>query len=196
MNELLLPLILFSFSMCATPGPNNMMLTASGANFGFRRTIPHLLGIEFGMLFMLLACAFGLGVLFETFPLFQKLLKILCLCYLFYLSYKIALSSRGKVTNKEAKPLRLYQAALFQLVNPKAVIMAVSVMTSFTLAGSQYYQSVLLILIVFGLTCILSISLWAGFGTVIGRFLKSDKSFRVFNVAMGLLTASSALLVL
>lgn len=196
MNELLIPLILFSFSMCATPGPNNMMLTASGANFGFRRTIPHLLGIEFGMLFMLIACAFGLGLLFETFPLFQQLLKAVCLGYLFYLSYRIALSGRSNVTTKDAEPLRLYQAALFQLVNPKAVMMAVSVMTSFTLAGSQYYQSVLLILVVFSVVCLLSISMWAGFGTVIGKFIKGERAFRVFNVAMGLLTASSALQVL
>ncbi len=194
MEQIILPLTLFALSMCITPGPNNMMLTASAANFGFKRTIPHLLGIEVGLLFMFFLCAFGLGLLFEQVPVVQSVMKYCSIGYLLYLSVRIALSKRSAGDGYQqgaGKPLNIYQAALFQLVNPKAFLMAITAMSTFSIAGQDYYLSVTLIMVVFGVVCIPSISVWAGFGTVIGKVLKDERAFRVFNVCMGVLTASS-----
>ncbi len=193
MGDLIFPLVVFALSMCITPGPNNIMLTASGANFGFRRTIPHILGVECGLLFMFGLSGFGLGVLFASFPLLQTILKYISISYLFYLSARIAMSKRGDGQTPGSQPLKMYQAALFQLVNPKVFLMALTAMSTFSLSGGEYCRSVLLIILIFGLVCMPAVSVWAGFGTIIGRFLKNERSFRIFNIAMGILTASSVL---
>lgn len=192
-----LPLTLFALSMCATPGPNNMMLTASGANFGFNRTIPHIQGIEVGLVGMFILSGFGLGLLFQALPTVQKLLKVASIFYLFYLSWKIATSApKSAESGTVGKPLNLMQAALFQMVNPKVMVMAISAMSTFSISGEEYSASVIRIVVVFGLVCIPAISVWAGFGTLIGSFLKGAKSLRTFNILMGSLTASSVYMML
>nr|WP_319492886.1 LysE family translocator [uncultured Desulfobacter sp.] len=196
MKELLLPVSLFALSMCITPGPNNMMLTASGANFGFRRTIPHILGIEFGLLLMFALNAAGLGLAFKTFPILQSMLKIVSVGYLFYLAIRIAFSKPVKIsTNTQAKPLSFLEAAAFQMVNPKVLMMALTAMSTFSIAGNHYNLSVSLIIAIFGLVCIPSIALWAGFGVLIGRTLKGRKSHTAFNLLMSGLTAGSVILI-
>lgn len=191
MENLIVPLSLFALSMCITPGPNNIMLTASGANFGFRRTIPHILGVEIGLLLMFVLSGLGLGLLFENYPFLQQIVKYCSISYLFYLSVRIAFAKRGNDKKESTRPLRIYQAALFQLINPKVLLMAITAMSTFSLSGGDYYKSVGTIIIVFGLVCMPAVSVWAGFGTIIGRVLKGEKTLRVFNVSMGLLTASS-----
>lgn len=167
------------------------MLTASGANFGFRRTIPHILGVEFGLLLMFVFSGFGLGVLFESFPFLQQVLKYCSISYLFYLSVRIAFAKRGGDKKETTQPLKIYQATLFQLINPKVLLMAITAMSTFSLTGGDYYKSVGTIIVVFGLVCMPAVSVWAGFGTIIGRVLRGERSLRIFNVFMGILTASS-----
>jgi threonine/homoserine/homoserine lactone efflux protein len=196
MQTLLFPLMAFAIACCITPGPNNMMLTASGANFGFVKTIPHILGIVFGMVVMYVVAALGLGTLFTLYPQVQTLLKIGGIAYLFYLSWKIAMAAPGGDSRSRGKPLTFMQAAAFQFLNPKAFMIVVSSLSTFTLSGDRYITSAIVVTIVFIFTALPSISIWAGFGTAIGRLLKNPRGIRVFNISMGGLTAGSALLLL
>ncbi len=196
MNTLVFPLITFAFSMCITPGPNNIMLTASGANFGFKRTIPHILGVEFGMIILFCLSAFGLGVIFDIFPFFQTLLKIAGSAYLFYLAWKIARSKRSGAVNNNSQPLSIYQAAAFQFLNPKAFTITITALSTFSQEGDLYLDSALLVILVFAVVCIPSITVWAGFGTLISRFLKNDRVFTIFNYSMAFLTAASVIFII
>ncbi len=146
---MLFPIIFFAISMCITPGPNNIMLTASGANFGFKRTLPHILGIEFGMLFLFSLSALGLGVLFKQFPICQIILKVLGSCYLLYLAWRIAFSKRKETPAGKTKPLNIFQAAAFQLLNPKAFIITLTAMSTFTKSGAEYSSSYIILQIVY-----------------------------------------------
>lgn len=193
---MLFPMIIFAFSMCATPGPNNIMLTASGANFGFRRTVPHILGIEFGMLVHFTLSAFGFGVLFIQIPVLHTIIKIAGSCYLLYLACRIAFAKRLESSAEGTKPLNIFQAAAFQFLNPKAYVIGITAVSTFTEPGKAYTESALLVILVFGIVCIPSISIWAGFGTFISRFLKNERVFRIFNLIMGGLTAGSVILIL
>ncbi len=194
MNETILPIGLFALSMCITPGPNNMMLTASGANFGFKRTIPHIVGIQIGLLSMIALSGIGLGILFSRYPVFHQVLKYVSILYLLYLSVRIALSQKtGSKEQRGSQPLSIFQAAAFQIVNPKVLVMATTSISTFSISGSDYVLSVAMIIAVFGLVCIPSIAVWAGFGTMIGKRLNSRTSLRIFNITMGALTASSVL---
>jgi threonine/homoserine/homoserine lactone efflux protein len=196
MTENLLPLIIFAFSMSITPGPNNIMLTASGANFGFKRTIPHIAGIMTGMLFLFILSAMGLGVLFYTYPLLQTIMKICSALYLIYLSFKIALLKRTKKDDKKNKPLNMYQAIVFQFLNPKALMMCITAIATFTCEGSNYIMSSVLIISIFLLVCLPSISMWAGIGILISDFLENNYIFRGFNIFMGAMLISSLWLIL
>ncbi|MBN1649187.1 MAG: LysE family translocator [Spirochaetales bacterium] len=193
---MLLSVIIFAVTMCITPGPNNIMLTASGANFGFRRTIPHILGVEFGMLFLFALSALGLGVLFVRFPVIHTVIRIAGACYLLYLALRIIFARRKDSEAESTKPLNIFQAAAFQLLNPKAYVITISGVSAFTKPGEGYAASAFLLLFVFAVVCIPCISLWAGFGNFISRFLKNDRVFRVFNVLMGCLTAGSVVLII
>ncbi len=196
MNTIILPLISFAIASCVTPGPNNIMLTSSGANFGFKRTIPHIFGICFGLECFMVVVALGFNILFKTFPQMQVFLKIGGSAYLIYLAWKIGSAKKAVRSEDSSVPLTFFQAAFFQLVNPKVMMMAVTAMSAFTLHGEQYLFSAIIVITIFLLVCIPSISIWAIFGTTIGRVLKSDRSFRIFNLFMGGLTASSVVLIL
>ncbi|MCP4673558.1 MAG: LysE family translocator [Desulfobacula sp.] len=196
MIENLLPLITFAFSMSITPGPNNIMLTASGANFGFKRTIPHIAGIITGMLLLFILSAAGLGVLFYSFPLLQTIMKILSALYLIYLSLKIILLKRTKKYETNQRPLNIYQAMAFQFLNPKALMMSITAIATFTEKGDNYIFSSAIMIIVFLLICLPSIATWAGVGILISRFLENDYIFRGFNILMGLLLIGSLGLIL
>lgn len=190
----------FAFVTSATPGPNNLMLLASGANFGFKRTIPHMLGIGCGMILLLLVTLTGLGEIFIRFPVAQTALKVVGVLYLLWLAWKIASApvvetnttqAESIPTNNTAQPMRWWQAAAFQFVNPKAWMMALGAVSSFTLTGEQYWLSGLVLMLVFFCVNIPSISMWAGFGVVIQQFLSSARRKRQFNIIMGLLTAAT-----
>jgi threonine/homoserine/homoserine lactone efflux protein len=189
--DLFLALLVFAFVTSITPGPNNFMLLASGVNFGFWRTIPHMCGIALGFLSLLLGVGFGLGALLKEYPGLHWGLKIAGGAYLLYLAWKIASArtlSDGKATG--GKPLTLWQAASFQWVNPKAWIMAITGMAIYT-NPAQPYLSVVLVALAFALVNFPSVSCWALFGMAMRNFLSNPVRLKWFNVAMGILLAAT-----
>ncbi|EXJ10779.1 LysE family translocator [Nitrincola nitratireducens] len=193
----LLPVMLFSLSMSATPGPNNVMLTASGANFGFVRSLPHMFGITIGVMLLMAMVMLGLGVIFERFPFFQTLIKVAGSVYLVWLGWKIAISPPPQLENADGKrPFSFFQAAAFQFVNPKAWMMAISAIGLFTLTGDDFMLSSFMIILAMGIVNFPAIACWAGFGVAIGRLLKTPTHWTVFNRFMGGLTASCVVMIL
>ncbi|MEL0611691.1 LysE family translocator [Marinomonas arenicola] len=189
-------LALFAFIMSVTPGPNNMMLLASGAQFGFRRTLPHMIGIVLGMASLLLSVLLGMGALFVLYSPIYSVLKWVGGAYLLWLAWKVASAPIGQLANakQSASPMRWWQAALFQYVNPKAWMMSVGCVSSFSLAGDLYVQSGFWIIVLFACMGFPAITLWAWAGVAIRRWLTDDKRQRAFNYGMGLATASTLLL--
>ncbi|ALM52249.1 LysE family translocator [Halomonas huangheensis] len=190
------PVTLFMMSMTLTPGPNNVMLTASGANYGFRRTIPHLLGIIAGCFVLFCSVAMGLGMIFERFPVVQTALKIVGSVYLLYLAWKIATAPPPQFRQEGARPLTFLQAATFQFANPKAWVMGIALMASFLPETGNPWLNALIVAAFAELVAFPCISLWAGFGTAVGRTLKSPTSWRWFNGTMGAMTAACVFLIL
>ncbi|WP_245710431.1 LysE family translocator [Allopseudospirillum japonicum] len=196
-QDFYLPLILFAFSMSATPGPNNLMLTASGANYGFKRTVPHMLGISVGFFLLLASVALGLGAIFTQWPQAHTGLKILGSVYLLWLAWKIANAPAPDPQGVPVgRPFNFMQAAAFQFANPKAWLMAIAAVTGFTAVGDAYLVSALWVGLICSLVNLPSISIWAGFGVAIGRILKSARHWQCFNWSMGALTASCVLMIL
>jgi len=187
--ELLAALATFAFVTSATPGPNNIMLTASGANFGFVRTLPHIAGIVAGVALLNLCIGLGLGALFLQFPLMQDVLKIAGSLYLVWLAIKmLGFSYADNRPDREARPYSFNQALLFQYINPKAWVMVISANASFSLTGDAYWISVGLIILVFGIIGPPSVMIWAGFGQFIRQYLNQPKILKTFNSVMAALT--------
>ena len=189
-HDLLLALILYAFVSSVTPGPNNLMLLASGVNFGFRRTIPHMLGIGGGFTVMVAIVGFGLAGLFTAYPPARLALTVISVLYLLWLAWKIANAAPPQQTNTPVgNPLRFFQAAAFQWVNPKAWTMALTANTLY--APNADWPSVLVVALAFGAVNLPSVSVWAAMGTVLRSFLRDPKRLRLFNWAMaGLLIAT------
>ncbi|MCQ3033109.1 LysE family translocator [Pseudomonas syringae] len=189
--DLLLAFALFAFVTSVTPGPNNMMLLASGVNFGFNRTMPHMLGICCGFFSLVLAVGLGLGAAFQAYPLLYTILRYVGAAYLLYLAWKIATSGPASdAVGEEGKPQTLMQAALFQWVNPKAWVMAVGAISTYTpLQG--YFTNVMIISAVFALINLPTVSIWAGFGSLLRNALRDPFWLRVFNVGMAVLLVVS-----
>ncbi len=189
--DLLLAFALFAFVTSVTPGPNNMMLLASGVNFGFNRTVPHMLGICCGFFSLVLAVGLGLGAAFQAYPLLYTILRYVGAAYLLYLAWKIATSGPASdAVGEEGKPQTFMQAALFQWVNPKAWVMAVGAISTYTpLQG--YFTNVMIISAVFALINLPTVSIWAGFGSLLRNALRDPFWLRVFNVGMAVLLVVS-----
>lgn len=189
--EAFLALLVYAFVTSITPGPNNFMLLASGVNFGFLRTIPHMLGIGFGFLSLLLGVGFGLGAVLTAFPALHTVLKIAGGAYLLYLAWRIGMSrSLGKDGDVKARPMTFIEASAFQWINPKAWVMAVTAMAVYTNPDAPFL-SVLLISGAFALVNLPSVSSWAGFGMALRGFLADPVRLKWFNIAMGLLLAAT-----
>ncbi|MCD2181843.1 LysE family translocator [Rhizobium sp. GN54] len=188
--EIFLTLVVFAFTTSITPGPNNMMLFASGVNFGIVRTIPHMCGIGAGFLTLLLGVGFGLGALLEAVPLLYTALKFAGGGYLVWIAWKIATSDSLSDRKAGARPMTFLEAAAFQWVNPKAWVMAVSAMATYT-EPAHYTMSVLLVGVAFALVNFPSVSTWAGFGSVLREWLSVPARLRAFNVTMALLLVAS-----
>jgi threonine/homoserine/homoserine lactone efflux protein len=190
-NDMLLSLIVFALVQSGTPGPNNVMLLASGANFGVRRTIPHMLGISVGVTVLLTATGLGLGTLLRTVPHLHDVLRWVAIAYMLWLAWKIATSAPPDSTAQtRATPLSLIGAALFQWINPKAWTMALTAVTAFTVP-TNYLPSLLAMAIVFGITSVPSTIVWTVFGTGIRRLFDKPAWLRAFNIAMALLLVAS-----
>ncbi|RUU13556.1 LysE family translocator [Mesorhizobium sp. USDA-HM6] len=186
-----LALLVYALVTSITPGPNNLMLLASGVNFGIARTVPHMLGISIGFLVLLLAVGFGLGAVLTAFPALHTALKIAGAAYLLYLAWKIAMSrSMSDRKGTEARPMRFIDAAAFQWVNPKAWVMAITAMAVYT-NPDHPFVSVALISIAFTIVNLPSVSVWAGFGTALRGFLSDPVRLKWFNIAMGVLLAAT-----
>ena len=180
----ILPLAMFAFVSSVTPGPNNVMLTASGATFGYRRSVPHMLGICLGVVVMVLLIGAGLGKLFEAEPRIYTLLKYVGAAYLIWLAWKIAKAGGVDQGQSGNRPFSFWQAAAFQWVNPKAWIMAVGVVATYT-PREGFFVNLILSALVLGLVNYPSISVWTLFGSALGRVLRSPQALRNFNFAMG-----------
>lgn len=189
--DVFLALVVFAFVTSITLGPNNFMLMASGVNFGFRRTIPHMLGIGAGFLSLLLGVGFGLGAVLTAYPALHIGLKIAGGAYLLYLAWRIAMSrSMSEKNGKAARPMTFLEAAAFQWVNPKAWVMAVTAMAIYTNPAAPFL-SVVLVAVAFALVNLPSVSTWAGFGMALRGFLSDPARLKWFNIAMGVALAIS-----
>jgi threonine/homoserine/homoserine lactone efflux protein len=189
--DVFLALLAYAFVTSITPGPNNLMLLTSGVNFGFTRTIPHMLGVGIGFVVMLLAVGLGIGALLTAFPALHTGLKVAGTVYLLYLSWKIAMTRSFKSSGEtKSRPMTFLEAAAFQWVNPKAWVMAVTAMAVYSNPAAPLL-SVVLIGLVFGLVNLPSVSTWAGFGTALRGFLSDPVRLKWFNIAMGVLLAAT-----
>lgn len=194
---LFLSLLGFLWVAAATPGPNNMLLTTSGANFGFWRTIPLMIGIILGMQIMLLLVASGVGSLLLLYPSIHILLKFIGSLYLLWLAWKVATAAFEDLTTQTsvARKIPLWQGGLLQLVNPKAWLMTLGAVVSFSLSGSQYITSVGIISLALALINLVAGMLWILVGTLIRRFLSTPKAWQGFNLVMAGLTALSTIFI-
>lgn len=195
--EQLLPLMGFIIVMMVTPGPNNLMLLASGANFGFRRSLPHILGITFGCQVLLVAVAFGLGGVFVIWPQSLLVLRVLCVFILIYLAWLLVRPVRSSTVDpeKQPRPLTFLEAALFQWVNPKAWMMIIAVVTTYTQPGNMAY-SLLIIASLFVVLGIPMISTWNLFGVSLQNWLSQPSRAKAFNWVMAVLLLASLIPVL
>ncbi|GGA79279.1 lysine transporter LysE [Neiella marina] len=187
------PILFFVVSTSITPGPNNIMILTSGVNHGWRQSIPHLLGIDIGFPLMVIAIGLGLSGVFSAYPVIQNIIKYLGISYLLYLSYLIATSSAVVATDKQRPPFSFIQAALFQWLNPKAWIMAIGAVASFTQAGQSLHWQVLTIAglyFIAGTPCTIC---WLLAGQGLRRWLNRPQARRWFNYCMASLLVVSLL---
>jgi threonine/homoserine/homoserine lactone efflux protein len=178
----LLPLMTYCFVMSSTPGPNNVMLTASGANFGYRGTLPQILGINVGGFIQTYVTCLGLGALFVAWPMLQLSLRVAGALYLLVLAWKLTGASVGEA--QMPRPVSFAQSALFQAINPKSWIKAITLASVFMPAGMSASLGALVVSIVGLLVGFPCISLWALFGMAIRRYLTDPRKQRAFNLLM------------
>ncbi|MDP5218061.1 LysE family translocator [Ruegeria sp. 2205SS24-7] len=187
--DLLIAFVGFAFVSSVTPGPNNLMLMASGANFGFRRTIPHMLGVGIGFTLMIVLVGAGLLGLFDRFPVSYVILKTLSVAYLLYLAWKIATAAPIDRQAEVGTPMRFLQAAAFQWVNPKAWAMALTAISIY--APDRSIPAILLVAAIFGAINLPCVSSWTMLGQQLARFLRNPRQLRMFNGMMAALLVAS-----
>ena len=187
--EIIPALALFAFVSSATPGPNNLMLMASGANYGFRRTVPHMMGISVGFMVLMLLTGIGLVQVFEIYPVSYTILKVLSVVYMLYLAWKIANAAPVKARKVTGKPMTFLQAAAFQWVNPKAWAMALTAITVYVADSGQFM--LLAAAVIFACVNLPSVTIWTVLGQQMARFLTNPARLRAFNWTMAVLLVAS-----
>ena len=187
--ELLLALVAFAFVTSITPGPNNLMLLASGAAFGFRRSVPHMLGVGIGFVAMTVLVGLGLAGLIEAAPGLRLALKAAGVGYMLWFAWKILNAGAPSEAGAAARPMRFHEAALFQWVNPKAWAMALTAVTAYAPGGTL--PAMATVAVIFGLVNIPSVGSWTLLGQRMRRFLTSDRRRRAFNATMAVLLVGS-----
>ena len=192
--NLLIALVSFYFVMYVTPGPNNAMVLTSGLKFGFLKTIPHMSGITIGHILQLILVCLGLGKIFQIFPQIQNFLKIICAVYLLYLGYKI-IGSFSKIKEDDSRPLKFHEAALFQIVNPKAWTISTMAASGFLPKEGNLIISIFFIAIVALIICPISISPWAAFGSAIRNFVKNKRIKALIEYFLAFLLLITAILI-
>ena len=185
----------FYFTMFITPGPNNAMLTASGMKFGFIKTLPHLIGIPLGHIFQIGLVCFGLANLFIIYPKIQFYMKILCFLYLVYLSWKM-IGSFSLDEKESGRPLKFYEASLFQFINPKAWSIAITVASGFFPTEENIFVGVAFVSLTAAIICFPSISLWALFGSGLRTFINNEKTKKLTEYFLALLLVLTGLFIL
>jgi threonine/homoserine/homoserine lactone efflux protein len=189
--HLLWAFLVFAVVMFFTPGPNNIMLLASGLNYGFRRTLPHMAGVTFGYAFMIGVTGLGLGAVFTALPWLQTLLKYAGAAYLVYLAYVIACSGPPEPGEAEQRrPMSFIGAALFQWVNAKGWVMAISIITAYAAISAYPWNVGLQVLVSLCIGALSSLA-WALSGTALQPLVKSQRAVRIFNVTMAILLLAS-----
>lgn len=178
--------ILFVSIVSMTPGPNNLLLAASGANFGFFKTLPHMFGVIVGFALMVVASGFGLGVILNEFPQVILPLKIMSVSFLLYLSWRIA-TGGAHVDEGKSQPLTFLPAVLFQTINPKGISFLLSIMGAQISETEPLLPQLIPLFILLPAFTVLSAVTWTMFGTAIGKLMQSQGAFRVFNLVMALL---------
>ncbi len=186
----ILAFMLYAFVSSITPGPNNLMVLSSGLNFGLRATLPHLLGIELGFMFMLLLVGLGLGQIFSLWPALYDVLKYLGAAYLLYLAYQIAQAGALAQTTQGNKPMGFWNAALFQWLNPKAWIMAIGTFSTYV-PTKQGLGVIVFAVLLFGVLGFPSVGAWAVFGARLRHYLQQELYIRWFNRIMAALLVLS-----
>ncbi len=189
--EILIALIGFAFASSITPGPNNLMLMASGANYGLRRTVPHMLGISLGHAFMVAMVGIVLLQVFETYPVLNIVLKVLSATYMIWLAWKIANAVPPEAKEVTGKPFTFLQAAAFQWVNPKAWFMAITAISAYAPQDRGILIGSIMVALVFAAVNLPSVSVWAWIGVQVRRWLGTARRLRVFNVSMAVLLVVS-----
>ena len=192
--NLFFALVSFYFVMYVTPGPNNAMVLTSGLKFGFAKTIPHMSGITIGHILQLILVCLGLGKIFQVFPEIQQVLKIICAAYLLYLGYKI-IGSFSKIKEDDSRPLKFHEAALFQIVNPKAWTISSMAASGFLPKDENLIFSILYIATIALIICPLSISPWAAFGSAIRNLVKNNKLKALIEYFLAFLLLITAILI-
>jgi threonine/homoserine/homoserine lactone efflux protein len=189
-TELLLAFAVFAFVTSVTPGPNNVMLLASGLNHGLARTVPHILGINAGCVVMLVLAGAGLGELLVASPRLYAVLRYAAAAYLLYLAWKIARSGMLRPADARGRPMGVLAAAAFQWVNPKAWVMVLGAVTTYAPAD-HFMRNVCVLAVILSLVNAPSLVLWAGFGVGLRRILGHPARVRWFNITMAALLVLS-----
>jgi threonine/homoserine/homoserine lactone efflux protein len=188
-----LPFVMYSFVMSITPGPNNVMLTAAGAAFGFRRTVPHILGVCVGFSIELLAVCAGLGAIFTRWPDLQTVLRWVGAAYLLYLGVRMLGGGQAR-TGVTTRPVTFVEAALFQFLNPKAWVMTLTAATLFLPRELGVIAADTYMVVVMALVNLPCIAVWALFGSSLRMFLARPASRMGFNAAMAVALAATGVI--
>lgn len=190
--EYYLSLFMFTFFAGITPGPNNMMLMASGLNHGIKRSIPHYLGICLGFPVMVAVVGFGMGAIFTQYPEIYRYLKVAGFLYLVYLAFKVANSASLNSSHNIGKPFSFFQAAAFQWLNPKAWAIATGALAAYC-TKENFVSGVLSVILFYFINGLICMAFWLKLGVVLKRFLNTEKRIKYFNIAMATLLIASVL---
>lgn len=203
-TTLYLALVLFAFSGSFSPGPNNLLVMSSGALFGFKRTIPHIIGIAVGFNIVLLGALLGMGVIVDQFPWLLTVVKTVGAAWLAWMGFKFFKAAFTKQNTKDntsktetrSRPFRFYEAVLIQWVNPKAIIMALAAASAYVGVADDIWLRTLLICGTFLIMGFASAGTWTIAGNALNRLMSSGRSATILNVFMGLLLLATAVMIL
>jgi len=183
MHPEILSLSLFMLGTSCSPGPNNIVASYSGFNFGVAKTFPHMLGVIFGFTSVVSVLNFGLINIFKLYPLIQEILKISGSIFLVYLAYKIAFSKNTKESKKE-NPVKFVETFFFQFLNPKGVIVAIIIVSTYVESGSNFVNYSFWVILISFITALISITFWTFVGKFFRRFATNEKFIKIFNYVM------------
>tara|TARA_Y100000816_G_C26062056_1_gene557792 strand:+ start:362 stop:952 length:591 start_codon:yes stop_codon:yes gene_type:complete len=186
MHPELLSLSLFMLATSCSPGPNNIVASYSGFNFGIVKTFPHMLGVVSGFTIMVCVLNFGLVNIFKVYPLLQEILKVSGSIFLIYLAYKISFSTNTKQQHKES-PLKFIETFFFQFLNPKGVIVGIIIISTYVESGEKFLNHSFWVIAVCFFSALISITFWTLVGKFLRRFATNNKFIKLFNYVMSLL---------